>query len=83
MRRATGVTIEQLLQKAATAPIALVKLDVEGSELHALEGALGLVQAGRIRHMLLELGSVEFWGACRMAETVSLIQFVLLFTIRC
>ena len=57
-----GVTLVQLLEQwsISTTSIALAKLDIEGSELDALEGVL--LQTGRLPQLIIELGPVEFWG---------------------
>ena len=49
--RAATVRLDDIL---ASLPIALIKLDVEGMEFSALDGARRLLQSGMVRHIVLE-----------------------------
>jgi FkbM family methyltransferase len=53
-------TLDDYCQDAAIRHIDLVKLDVEGAELQALEGATGLLRQRRINCILMEFGQTTF-----------------------
>ncbi|WP_083672127.1 FkbM family methyltransferase [Sphingomonas montana] len=53
------VTLDSFAETAGIGEIALAKMDIEGHELFALQGASGLLQAQRIRALTFEFGSVN------------------------
>mmetsp|Transcript_2601 Transcript_2601/g.3999 ORF Transcript_2601/g.3999 Transcript_2601/m.3999 type:complete len:302 (-) Transcript_2601:192-1097(-) len=56
--RVTTVTLDEML-KEETRDILLLKIDVEGHELEVLKGASGLLKAGRVRNMFIEMKTDE------------------------
>ncbi len=48
--------------------VRVMKLDVEGFEIHVLRGATGLLQAGRIRHIVFEDHEVEGSAVVRFLQ---------------
>lgn len=51
------VTIDDVVEEYGLGCIDLLKMDVEGHELSVLKGAMGSLQAGRIRALAFEFGS--------------------------
>jgi FkbM family methyltransferase len=52
--RSIPVAVETIDDVLGTAPVAVMKLDVEGAELAVLAGATAALAAGRIRHIVFE-----------------------------
>jgi FkbM family methyltransferase len=65
-------TLDEALQKIQGFDVLAMKLDVEGHELQVLQGAVDLLKAGRIRHILMEF-SAKFVGVREAVEILDLL----------
>lgn len=55
----TTVTIDALASKMNLEEISLLKVDIEGAEVLALKGALGMLKGGKIKNIMIEYHSVD------------------------
>lgn len=54
-----AITLDAYAKQAGVSRIDLLKMDIEGHELHALGGAAGLLGAGAVRVLTFEFGSAN------------------------
>ena len=54
-------TLDRYAAKCALGPIDLLKIDTQGYDLRVLQGTSGLLQAGAVRHVLIELNFIPLY----------------------
>jgi FkbM family methyltransferase len=72
--RVTVETVDGFLQARGIEVVDLLKIDTQGFDLHVLQGAVEALQAGRVRHVLVELNFVPMYVG--QASPVAILAFL-------
>jgi FkbM family methyltransferase len=75
-------TIDDVLEAEGAESVDVMKLDVEGSELHVLCGATQALRAGRIRHIVFEDHQGPTSDVVRLLESIGYATFAIGWSIR-
>jgi FkbM family methyltransferase len=80
--RSVPVKVETIDGVLGAEPVDVMKLDVEGSELHVLVGAAQALRAGRIRHIVFEEHQGPTSDVVRLLESMGYAVFAIGWSIR-